>query len=79
MHTPKIYGTTTLNEKGQAVIPAEARVALGLSGGSKLIVMGAPGRNALILITAEEAEKAMRDMTQHLSAVMNVAKREESN
>jgi AbrB family looped-hinge helix DNA binding protein len=63
----KIYGTTTLNEKGQAVIPAEARVALGLEAGSKLLVLSGPSRDMLVMVTAEHAEKMLANMTMHLN------------
>ena len=36
----KVYGTTTLGERGQVVIPAAARSAMGLQKGDKLIVIG---------------------------------------
>lgn len=36
----EFFGTTTLGEKGQVVIPAEAREALKLKKGEKLLVFG---------------------------------------
>lgn len=36
----KFYGTTTLGEKGQVVIPAQARETLKLKKGEKLLVFG---------------------------------------
>lgn len=36
----QFYGTTTLGEKGQVVIPAEARKAMDIHKGSKLLVFG---------------------------------------
>lgn len=37
------YGITTLGEKGQIVIPAEAREAMQLEKGEKLLVFSAGG------------------------------------
>ena len=37
---PKFYGTTTVGERGQVVIPAEARRELGLTHSTKLMVFG---------------------------------------
>ena len=34
----EIYGITTIGEKGQLVIPAKAREAMGLKKGSQLMV-----------------------------------------
>jgi AbrB family looped-hinge helix DNA binding protein len=36
----EFYGTTTLGEKGQIVVPAEARRALKLKKGEKMLVFG---------------------------------------
>ena len=38
------HGTTTLGEKGQIVIPAYARKAMGLKSGDKLLVSKRVGR-----------------------------------
>ena len=42
LHKPHqhFYGTTTIGEKGQVVIPAEARQALNLKKGEKMLVFG---------------------------------------
>lgn len=58
---PKILGTATLNEKGQLVIPVEARNQLGLSAGDKVVIMSSPARPALMLIKAEEIESMVKD------------------
>jgi len=36
----KFYGSTTMGERGQVVVPIEAREALGLERGEKLLVFG---------------------------------------
>ena len=36
----RFYGATTVGEKGQTVIPAEAREAMKLKKGDKLLVFG---------------------------------------
>lgn len=55
MHDPKqcrldeaIYGMVTVGERGQIVIPAEARRDLGIEPGDKLIVMRHPGHAGII-------------------------------
>ena len=57
------YGTTTLGEKGQVVVPAEVRKALNLKSGDKLLVFGM-GHNMLTFMKAEQLEK----MAEHLSS-----------
>ncbi len=39
-HEHTLYGTTTIGEKGQAVIPADARKKMRLKKGEKLLVFG---------------------------------------
>ena len=41
--TEEFYGTTTLGEKGQIVIPVEARTGLNLKKGDKLLVFSVGG------------------------------------
>ncbi len=43
-----IYGMVTVGERGQIVIPAEARRDLGIEPGDKLIVMRHPGHAGII-------------------------------
>ncbi len=63
---PRILGTATINEKGQIVIPAEARASLGLEPGSRVVVMSGKHRPALIILKAEEVEAMLRDMNDAL-------------
>lgn len=59
MRKHHIYGTASMNEKGQIVIPADARKDLDLSPNDKLIVIGGHGK-ALGLVRADVFEKRMR-------------------
>jgi AbrB family looped-hinge helix DNA binding protein len=58
---PSIFGTTTLGTRGQLVIPAEARRALKLKPGDKLVVFA--GGGPLCLVKAD----AMRGFIGHLT------------
>jgi AbrB family looped-hinge helix DNA binding protein len=64
---PKILGTATLNEKGQLVVPVEARGKLGLKPGSKVVIMSSTQRPALVLIKAEELEAMLQDFSDALN------------
>lgn len=66
-HFPKILGTATVNDKGQLVIPVEARNRLDLTAGSKVVIMSSPGHPALVLIKAEEVEAMVRDLANALN------------
>lgn len=41
--SPKVYGTVTIGERGQVVIPAGVRKSYRLSPGDKLIVIAGEG------------------------------------
>lgn len=58
------YGAATVGERGQIVIPVEARKRYGIETGDKILIMGAPHERGLMLIKIE----AMREfMTTILS------------
>jgi AbrB family looped-hinge helix DNA binding protein len=60
---PKFYGSVTVGERGQVVIPVEARKEFGLEPGAKLLVFGGPQRGGMILTRAES-------VTEFLSRAM---------
>lgn len=58
------YGAATVGERGQIVIPVEARKRYNIETGDKILIMGAPHERGLMLIKIE----AMREfMTAILS------------
>ena len=50
-----IWGTVTVNDRGQIVIPKDAREQYGITGGTRLIVCGDEVGIALIPVEAFEA------------------------
>ena len=65
----KLWGTATVGAKGQVVIPAEAREALNISEGDKLVVMSAPHNKGAVLLKAEVFEQTMREMSDHFTSM----------
>jgi AbrB family looped-hinge helix DNA binding protein len=65
-HFPKILGTATLNEKGQLVIPVDARHQLGLTAGSRVVIMGRPEKPGLVLLKAEDVEAMVQKLADAL-------------
>jgi AbrB family looped-hinge helix DNA binding protein len=49
----EFYGSVTTNEKGQIVIPADARKAMGICAGDKLLVLSGPGKHGLVIVKPE--------------------------
>ena len=65
----KCYGTATVSERGQIVIPAEARRDLGIECGAKLLVFrsGSMGGHGLVLMTAATVTEFVRDAVNRLT------------
>ena len=57
MHHGKMYGTTSIGERGQVVIPSEAREELQIEAGEKFVVFGSKQKGAVILVKAEKFNK----------------------
>lgn len=47
------FGSVTVGERGQIVIPAAARRQMNISTGSKLLVVAHPSKHALMLLGVE--------------------------
>jgi AbrB family looped-hinge helix DNA binding protein len=63
------YGTATVGTKGQIVIPAEARQAINIDAGAKLVVFGMGKRNMLGLCTVESVESMLTELTTKLETI----------
>jgi len=48
-NAPKFYGATTVGERGQVVIPAEARRDFEITPTTKLLVFGSRGHGGLMI------------------------------
>ena len=61
-----LYGTAKVGDRGQVVIPAEARKDLDIKPGDLLVVMTGRQRKALTMVKADEmrelAEKIMQGL-----------------
>ena len=63
-----IWGTVTLNDRGQIVIPKDARDKFALTGGKRLVVLS--DEEGIALVPAETFENKMKRMMQ-LASVRN--------
>ena len=60
-----IWGAVTINERGQIVIPKDAREKFGLTGGQRLIVLG--DEDGIALLPAKAFEARMKKTMELLS------------
>lgn len=72
-HSLKICGTTTIGERGQVVIPAEVRQAMGLKTGDKLLVF-CKFDQLICLIKAENLDEFLDKIASHVLAKMKSIK-----
>ena len=70
----KFFGTTVVGERGQAVIPQEAREALHLKKGDKLLVFGM-GNGMLSFSTLSGFERFQTHMNDQLKVIRKVIKK----
>lgn len=68
------YGTTTLGQRGQVVIPAKAREDFKLEKGEKLLVFGM-GKNIIALIKIEQAKEFAAHLSEKLQSIKSILKR----
>ncbi len=69
----KVYGTTTVGERGQIVIPVEARKELDLKPGDHLIVMGKLGK-ALGIFKLEHLQEIISIIMNNITADEHTAR-----
>ncbi len=62
-----IWGSVTINERGQLVIPTDVREKFGLTGGQRLIVL-TDAKEGIALIPAEMFESKLKQAMEYASA-----------
>jgi len=66
-------GAVTVGERGQVVIPSEARKKLGIQTGDRLLIMCHPDKEGLALFKMG----AVREFLEHLTAGLSLAESED--
>jgi AbrB family looped-hinge helix DNA binding protein len=65
------YGAVTVGERGQIVIPAEARAALDIQPGEKLLVLQHPIHQGLVIFRIESVREFMDEIQKTLEMAHN--------
>jgi len=67
---PQLYGSVKVGERGQVVIPHDARAEMGLRPGDKLLALGGiPGMQGIILIKAESFSTLIGEITAKMGSL----------
>jgi AbrB family looped-hinge helix DNA binding protein len=69
------YGTATIGERGQLVIPRDARKALGLKPGEKLIIFGNHNK-MLALVKTDQVSRIVQDFNSALGNLHDILEEE---
>lgn len=67
------YGAVTVGERGQVVIPAEARTELGIKPGDKILILRHPVYNGLVMAKVDAFSVMLEEFTQTLEKVKQMA------
>lgn len=70
MKCETFYGSVTVGERGQIVIPAEARAEMDISPGDKLLVLRHPAHKGLVIVKFD----AMREFLEELESSLGKVK-----
>ena len=76
MHDKKLYGTATVGTKGQVVIPADAREALGIMPGDRLYVMASKQGQGLGLLKEEQLRAMVNHLTDNIEQYTDILDRD---
>ncbi len=67
------YGAVTVGERGQVVIPAEARTQLGINPGDKILIMRHPVYDGLVMAKLDAFRGFLDEFHQRLNKVNEMA------
>jgi len=71
---PKFYGAVVVGERGQIVIPAEARRDMQITPGERLIILGSPQENMLMITKVGPILQLMSRVRERMSQLESVIK-----
>ena len=63
------YGAATVGERGQVVIPAEARHKLGIAPGDKLLIMRHPELQGVMMFKLESIQGFMEEFMRRIATI----------
>ncbi|MHB8859914.1 MAG: AbrB/MazE/SpoVT family DNA-binding domain-containing protein [Thermoleophilia bacterium] len=74
---PQFWGSATVGERGQIVIPADARQEMDIKPGDKLLIFSGMRGGALNVIKAEQVSEFVSRAMARLTKMEEIARKEE--
>jgi len=74
MKKPKFYGSTTVGERGQIVLPVQIRKDFHIKKGDKLLVMGHPNGEHITLFNQDTMNKYLEIMSKNINQIKSKIK-----
>ncbi len=70
----KFYGSTTVGERGQIVLPAKIREEFSIDVGDKLLVLGIglPDKEGILIIKSEMLGDIIESMKHHSQKIQEI-------
>jgi AbrB family looped-hinge helix DNA binding protein len=75
MKEMKFYGSTTVGERGQIVLPAKLRQDFTIKKGDKLLVIGNPEQYRIVLVNPETMSEQLELMSQRINKMKSTIKK----
>ena len=72
------YGSATIGERGQVVIPADARAELGLAPGDKVLMMRHPIHRGLMVFKLDSVKEFLDEFSAGVQRIETKIQEEES-
>jgi len=63
----KLYGSVTVGERGQVIIPAEARRDFDIKTNSKLLVFTGPNKNVLVFVKGDSVKELLSEIMSRIA------------
>jgi AbrB family looped-hinge helix DNA binding protein len=80
----EFFGSTTVGERGQIVLPADLRKKFNINAGDKLIVIGVMGKEEkrterVMLLKSEVLNELVEGMEEHKKAIKEILQESEKS
>lgn len=75
MKDMKFYGSTTVGERGQIVLPANLRKDFHIKKGDKLLVIGNADSYRIVLVNPESMSTYLDQMSQQIDKMKSTIKK----